>query len=185
MIDLQVDWKESLLILLGFIIIILLYYVFNRKAIARDNEIEKMMKDRMQQPKPNEQVKTVSQKMTPQTIQAYERLIILMERIEIHKLVTRIEPISELKQDYATFLIQIIEQEYEFNISQQLYVTEEAWALIDTAKQTIIQQILKSSLNNEVKNADDLRKQLLQTQEKNSVSDLAKNRLKQEFKNLV
>ena len=184
MIDLRVDWKESLLILLGVVLIILLYYVFNRKSIKRDNEREKLLKERMQQPR-STVVNEVPRKGTPQTIQAYERLIILMERIDIHKLVVRVTPISELKQDYATFLIQNIEQEFDFNISQQLYVSEEAWALIETAKQTIIQQILKTSLNTQVENAYNLQKQLLQTQGKNSVTDLAKNRLKQEFKSLV
>ena len=184
MIDLRVDWKESLLILLGVVLIILLYYVFNRKSIKRDNEREKLLKERMQHPRATV-VNEAPRKGTPQTIQAYERLIILMERIDLHKLVVRVAPISELKQDYATFLIQNIEQEFDFNISQQLYVSEEAWALIETAKQTIIQQILKTSLNTQVENAYNLQKQLLQTQGKNSVTDLAKNRLKQEFKSLV
>src|SRR5690606_22372932 len=107
------------------------------------------------------------------------------ERIDLHKLVVRVAPISKLKQEYATFLIQNIEQEFDFNISQQLYDSEEAWALIETAKQTIIQQCLQTSLNTQVENTYNWQKQLLQTQVKNSVTDLAKNRLKQEFKSLV
>src|SRR5690606_13362014 len=145
---------------------------------------EKLLKERMQQPR-STVVNEAPRKGTPQTIQAYERLIILMERIDLQKLVVRVAPISELKQDYASFLIQNIEQEYDFNISQQLYVSEEAWALIATAKQTIIQQILKTSLKEDVLTATDLQKKLIQSKEQNSVTELAKNRLKQEFKNLV
>lgn len=180
-----VDWKESLLILLGLVVIVLLFYVFNRKSIARENETRKLLKERMQQPYSEPQAPEVLRKSTPQIVQAYERLIILMERIDLQKLVVRVAPISSLKQDYASFLIQNIDQEYDFNISQQLYVSEEAWALIATAKQTIIQQILKTSLKEDVVNADDLQKNLLQNKEVNSVTDLAKNRLKQEFKSLV
>lgn len=180
-----VDWKESLLILLGLVVIVLLFYVFNRKSIARENETRKLLKERMQQPYNEQQAPEVLRKSTPQIVQAYERLIILMERIDLQKLVVRVAPISSLKQDYASFLIQNIDQEYDFNISQQLYVSEEAWALIATAKQTIIQQILKTSLKEDVVNADDLQKNLLQNKEVNSVTDLAKNRLKQEFKSLV
>lgn len=184
--DLKVDWKESLLILLGLVIIILLYYVFNRKSIAREEEQKKFLRDKMiNQPLPNDTTYQEPRKATPQTIQAYERLIILMERIDLHKLVQRVAPISTLKQDYATFLIQNIDQEFDFNISQQLYVSEEAWALIATAKQTIIQQILKTSLNNDVVDANDLQMNLLKLKEENSVTELAKNRLKQEFKSLV
>ena len=180
-----VDWKESLLILLGLVVIVLLFYVFNRKSIARENETRKFLKERMQQPYNEQQAPEVLRKSTPQIVQAYERLIILMERIDLQKLVVRVAPISSLKQDYASFLIQNIDQEYDFNISQQLYVSEEAWALIATAKQTIIQQILKTSLKEDVVNADDLQKNLLQNKEVNSVTDMAKNRLKQEFKSLV
>ena len=180
-----VDWKESLLILLGMIILILLYYVFNRRSISEETRTRKLLKQQMEQSKNVSSVIEVKRQATPQITQAYERLIILMERIDLHKLVARISPISTLKQDYAAFLIQNIDQEYDFNISQQLYVSEEAWALIATAKQTIIQQILKTSLNNSITDANDLQKTLLNINEVNSVTDLAKNRLKQEFKSLV
>lgn len=189
----SVDWKESLFILAGLIVIIILFYLFNRKSIARENEARRLLRERLEQDganipqplQPQPHSAEPARKSTPQTVQAYERLIILMERIEIQKLVARVAPISPLKQDYASFLIQNIEQEYDFNISQQLYVSEEAWALIATAKQTIIQQILKSGLSSETADAYDLQKQLLNTKEANSVLELAKNRLKQEFKNLV
>lgn len=180
-----VDWKESLLILLGLVVVVLLFYVFNRKSIAQEREARRLLKERMQQPYSEPQIQEVVRKSTPQIVQAYERLIILMERIDLHKLVVRVAPISTLKQDYASFLIQNIDQEYDFNISQQLYVSEEAWALIATAKQTIIQQILKTSLLDEVTDAETLQKKLVQNKEINSVTDLAKNRLKQEFKSLV
>ena len=180
-----VDWKESLLILLGIVVVVLLFYVFNRKSIVQEKETRKLLKEQMQHNKRIPFINEAKRAATPQTTQAYERLIILMERIDLHKLVTRITPISSLKQDYATFLIQNIDQEYDFNISQQLYVSEEVWALIATAKQTIIQQILKTSLKNDITNANDLQNALLNINETNSVSDLAKNRLKQEFKNLV
>lgn len=190
MIDITVDWKESLLILLGFIVIILLFYLFNRKSIAEEKQEEKLIKERLEQVHLARQQQTTApaqtmRKATSQAIQAYERLIILMERMELSKLVARIAPISDLKQDYANFLIQNIDQEYEFNISQQLYVSEEAWALISTAQQTIIQQILKTSLRKDVNNAEDLRRELLNIKETHTVTELAKSRLKQEFNHLA
>ena len=180
-----VDWKESLLIFLGLAVIVLLYYVFNKKSITQENDTRRLLKERMQMTNMQPQVQEVVRKATPQITQAYERLIILVERIDLQKLVVRVAPISTLKQDYASFLIQNIEQEYDFNISQQLYVSEEAWALIATAKQTIIQQILKTSLKDDVLTANDLQQHLLQVKDQNSVTELAKNRLKSEFKNLV
>ncbi|MBA5791824.1 hypothetical protein H1R17_11415 [Flavobacterium sp. xlx-214] len=183
-----VDWKESLIILLGLVVIVLLFYVFNRKSIAREKEARELLKQRMEHDRfhaTQAQPIVENRKATSQIVQAYERFIILMERIDLQKLVTRVAPISDLKQDYASFLIQNIEQEHDFNISQQLYISEEAWALIATAKQTIIQQILKTSLKEDVVNATDLQQKLLQLKEANSVTEIAKNRLKQEFKTLV
>lgn len=181
-----VDWKESLLILLGLIIIILLFYLFNRKSIAQEKEAKRLLKERFEKEQFQTQISNVSaRKATPQILQAYERLIILMERIDLQKLVVRVAPISQLKQDYANFLIQNIDQEFDFNISQQLYVSEEAWALISTAKQTIIQQILKTSLKEDIEDAQNLQQELLRIHNSGSITDLAKNRLKQEFNSLV
>ena len=189
----NVDWKESLLILLGLIIIILLFYVFNRKSIEQEKEARKILKQRLEQEKQNVTTTSSSnrvvpseiRKSTPQTVQAYERLIILMERVDLQKLTSRVAPISTLKQDYANFLIQNIEQEFDFNITQQLYVSEEAWALIETAKQATIQQILKVGLDSTITDAFQLQNKLLALKDNNSVTQIAKNRLKQEFKNLV
>src|SRR5690606_3320814 len=93
-----VDWKESLLILLGLAVVVLLFYVFNRKSIAQEKEARKLLKERMQQSNVAPQVQETLRKSTPQIVQAYERLIILMERIDLQKLVVRVNPISTLKQ---------------------------------------------------------------------------------------
>ncbi len=180
-----VDWKESLLILLGLVVIILLYYLFNRKSIAQEKEAKLLFRKHLEVSR-NEPDRTAPpRKSSPQLLQAYERLTILMERTDLHRLVNRVLPISPVKQDYAHFLIQTIEQEYEFNIGQQIYVTDEAWALITTAKNTIIQDILKTALREELLSADELRTALLKRNTKDSITDLAKTRLRKEVADLV
>lgn len=183
-----VDWKESLLILLGLVIIILVYYLFNRKSIAQEKEAKLLFRKHIEVSR-NEMHKAIPpvppRKSSPQVLQAYERLTILMERTDLHRLVNRVLPISPVKQDYAHFLIQTVEQEYEFNVSQQIYVTDEAWALITTAKNTIIQDILKTALKEDVLSADDLRAGLLKINSKDSITELAKTRLRKEVADLV
>lgn len=173
------DIKESAIILLGLIIIVVIYY-FLDKAINKNRKPKHFQQQNFYQEesKPKRQA-------TPQILQAYERLIILMERIDLPKLLSRVQPISELKQDYANFLIQNIDQEFDFNLSQQLYVSEESWALILTAKNTVIQDILKTSLNENIINADDLRMNLLNKSNNNNVVDLAKTRLKKEVSEMM
>lgn len=77
-------------------------------------------------------------------LQAYERLIILSERLALPALLARL-PLSELRVEQARKeLLQLIRNEYEYNISQQLYVSEAAWEGIKNLKeqhQFIVQQL--------------------------------------------
>lgn len=93
----------------------------------------------------------------PLRLQAYERLTLLMERINPSQLMVRINPISNDKHDYENYVIAQIEQEFEHNIAQQIYVSDKCWAIILTAKNSIIQTIRSAAKNEKVTNADDLR----------------------------
>lgn len=97
----------------------------------------------------------------PLKLQAYERLALFLERINPNKLLIRVAPISDNKNDYQNLIIQHIEQEFEHNMTQQIYVSDECWTMILTAKNTIIQNIRKKALRDEVKNANDLREYVL------------------------
>ena len=97
----------------------------------------------------------------PLRLQAYERMALFMERISLGNLLTRISPISTDKNDYSNFVIAQIEQEFEHNLAQQIYMTDECWTIIITAKNATIQMIRKGALNPAVTNADQLREALL------------------------
>ncbi len=58
---------------------------------------------------------------------AYERLVILSERIAIPNLISRCNQAGLSKTDMQQLLTQTIRQEFEHNLSQQIYVTAEAW----------------------------------------------------------
>ncbi|MES2239051.1 MAG: hypothetical protein V4497_02205 [Bacteroidota bacterium] len=93
----------------------------------------------------------------PLRLQAYERMALFMERINPSQLMVRINPISTDKNDYETFVIAHIEQEFEHNIAQQIYVSDKCWSIILTAKNTTIQTIRLAAKNEKVTNADELR----------------------------
>ena len=83
----------------------------------------------------------------PLKLQAYERLILLVERISPESLVLRIHQpgiaASQLKID----LISSINQEYNHNISQQLYVSAQCWQMIRVVKEEMINLINTSYSN--------------------------------------
>ena len=73
----------------------------------------------------------------------------------------RVAPLNNDKVAYQNLLIHHIEQEYEHNITQQVYVTNELWTMLMSAKNTIIQNIRKTTLDESVTNADQLREKIL------------------------
>ena len=97
----------------------------------------------------------------PLRLQAYERMTLYMERINPTNLLIRITPISEDKNDYANFVIAQIEQEFEHNLSQQIYMSDECWTIITTAKNSTIQLLRKTAMNTAVVDADKLRETVL------------------------
>ena len=97
----------------------------------------------------------------PLRFQAYERMALFLERITPSKLLTRINPISSNKEDYVTLLIKSIEQEFEHNLSQQIYVSDKCWSIINASKNATIQLIRKASLYEKTDTANKLREVLL------------------------
>ncbi len=97
----------------------------------------------------------------PLRLQAYERMTLFLERISLTKLLVRIAPISQNKSDYESLLIAQIEQEFEHNLTQQIYMSDSCWTIILTAKNASIQMIRKACKMETVENANQLREVIL------------------------
>lgn len=68
-------------------------------------------------------------------LQAYERITLLTERIALQNLLSRnSNPGISCRQMQAT-LIDSIKQEYDYNISQQIYVSPEVWRAVNNLKE--------------------------------------------------
>lgn len=105
--------------------------------------------------------KETKKEMIPYRIQALERLALFMERIDPRQLLIRIKPTEENKTTYAAALIEVIEQEYQHNVTQQIYVSDECWKAIKTSKNITINMIRNLSVDQGLKTADQLRKKML------------------------
>lgn len=80
-------------------------------------------------------------RITPIRLQAYERLIIFLERIHPESLIVRENVIGMNNQQLQQKLVSAIRTEFEHNLSQQMYVSGELWKQIKSAKENIIQLI--------------------------------------------
>lgn len=117
----------------------------------------------------------------PLRLQAFERMTLYMERINPTKLLIRIAPLSQDKNDYENLIIAQIEQEFEHNLTQQIYMSDECWTIIVTAKNATIQMIRKANMSDRVDSADKLREVLLNDlMEKQSPSNAALAYIKNE-----
>src|SRR5699024_5909879 len=77
----------------------------------------------------------------PLCLQAYERLVVFLERIRLDSLVKRLNrPEMSVKETERLF-IESIRAEFEHNVSQQIYVSDASWEAISTAKEQIIHYI--------------------------------------------
>ncbi|MFL5772823.1 MAG: hypothetical protein ACJ75F_06685 [Flavisolibacter sp.] len=63
----------------------------------------------------------------PLQLQAYERLVLLCERISLPSLISRVSQPGLTARDMQVFLIETIKQEFEYNLTQQVYVSVIAW----------------------------------------------------------
>lgn len=121
----------------------------------------------------------------PIRLQAYERMSLFLERISPSKLLIRMVPTSTSKSDYETLLIQSIEQEFEHNLSQQIYVSEKCWSIVTTAKNSTIQLIRKANMLEKTDTANKLREVILnEMMERRSPSDAALSFIKDEVSDL-
>jgi hypothetical protein len=122
----------------------------------------------------------------PLRLQAFERLILFLERISPGQLLSRVKPVGENKYDYENLLIASIEQEFEHNLVQQVYVSQKCWDAIKASKNSTISMIRRTSMSDKITSAQKLREEILtDLLEKSSPSDTGiafiKNEIKQIF----
>lgn len=70
----------------------------------------------------------------PLQLQAYERLILLVDRIALPNVISRVNQPGLTAKDMQMLLTQQIRQEFEYNVTQQIYVTPESWEAVRNLK---------------------------------------------------
>lgn len=68
-------------------------------------------------------------------LQAYERITLLTERIALQNLLSRHTNAGLSCRQMQMTLIDSIKQEYEYNMSQQIYVSPEVWRAVNNLKE--------------------------------------------------
>jgi len=83
--------------------------------------------------------------INPLRLQAYERIVLFLERISPESLIIRNNKAGMKCQDLQSALLADIRSEFEHNLSQQIYFSSEAWNVTKGAKENIVKLINLSS----------------------------------------
>lgn len=124
----------------------------------------------------------------PQKLNAYERLLLFLERIQPAELVLRVHKKGMKARAFQIELLNAIRTEYQHNITQQLYVSNTAWNLIKNAKEETVKLINLSATGlKEDATGVDLSNAMFQMLAKleHSPVEIAKDYLKQELRKFM
>lgn len=85
------------------------------------------------------ELKRKSQKeITPIRLRGYERLSLLLERTTPEALLRDLDVQNLTAQQISSLLMQKLRLEFDHNLSQQIYVSDEAWEAINNAREQMV-----------------------------------------------
>ena len=124
----------------------------------------------------------------PLKLQAYERLIIFLERISPESIVMRNSQSQLNTVQLQNEMISSIRTEFEHNLAQQIYISNQSWEQVKIARNNIIRLINEAAA--ELKSNESgisLSRKILENAMNSGISPSleAINSLKKEFKGLI
>ena len=134
------------------------------------------------------EAKIQSQKdIIPLRLQAFERLIVFLERISPNNLIGRVYQPGLTVREFHLELLSNIRAEFEHNVSQQIYISNNVWNSVRVAREEIVKIINASgsSLDPNAKGAE-LSKEIFERiiKEESNPVQIAIESIKKEFNQL-
>lgn len=157
-------------ILIGLIVVMTIVgFVFFFSGNKNDNQSNKTDKSK-------------NDVVIPLKIQAYERLVLYLERIRFQVLVKRVFMPGMSRIDFQFALIQNVQDELEHNLAQRLYVSEPVWFNVIVTKDEVLKSINAAFGENQDADAATMA-QVIASMD-NSLIDKVVIAIKKEFNNI-
>jgi hypothetical protein len=102
------------------------------KSFVRDRDRDMLLQDR--------------KKTLPMRLQAYERLALFLERITVDTLVVREQSDEYTAREFHQHLLASIRAEFEHNLTQQIYISADAWNILKNAKEGTLKMINRAAM---------------------------------------
>lgn len=130
----DINFYELLKYLIPQIGMIVLIYMFLENWLKRDNLYQqRKRKDEF------------NQLILPNQIHAFERMVLFLERISPSNIVPRLNNSELSASEFQYVLTKDIADEFDHNLSQQLYIPNQSWKMIILAKDQMIQEIIQAT----------------------------------------
>jgi hypothetical protein len=81
----------------------------------------------------------------PNRLQAYERMCLFLERIAPQNMLLRLNQPGISANEFHRILLDEIRSEYNHNVSQQIYMSENVWNMIKNSKEDLVIMINEAS----------------------------------------
>ena len=131
---------DNISVVISIVLIVFLiisYFILFKGKKNETNSIPAFMNEDI-----NVDLQVVSRKIIiPLKIQACERLLLYIERIQFPVLVKRVFMPQMSRNDFQFSILQNVQDEFEHNLAQRLYVSEQTWQLIVLAKEEVLQNV--------------------------------------------
>lgn len=139
--NLLIEITVSLLpyLIISFTLIYLVHEIF-RFIKTRDEERDSLQKVSSS----SDAKKTVGESVIHLELQAAERFALYLERISPDRLVMRLHKSGMTAKMLQSEMLKAIREEFDHNLSQQIYISDGAWELIKNAKDEMVQFISAS-----------------------------------------
>lgn len=110
----------------ALIVFLTVYYLF--KEFLKNQRQMFLFQDR----------KDARSEVLPLRMQAYERLALFCERIKVQSMLLRLEGNAIAAEDLRLAILITVQQEFEHNVAQQVYVSKELWKVIEMARNNTV-----------------------------------------------
>ncbi|WP_020533952.1 hypothetical protein [Flexithrix dorotheae] len=85
-----------------------------------------------------------TKEILPLRLQAYERIVIFLERLAPNNLIIRLNDSSYSAVQFQNILVHEIREEFNHNLSQQIYMSDQSWGLVKKCMEEVIALINNS-----------------------------------------
>lgn len=118
----------------AYLLDIVKYFIAGIGVVSATYYILKPHLDRTDQIQLLELRKSVSNQTLPLRLQAYERVVLFVERINPANMLIRLGGTDYTASELHSMVVNDIREEYQHNVTQQVYVSSRAWGILRRVK---------------------------------------------------